>query len=113
MGDAAAARADIDKGLALVPADPFGWYLSAALARRQGDLVRARKDIAKAVELAPAEASILLEAGNVAGLAGDIDAAKAHFARAAAAAPGSDAARSAQAALAANHEAPAAPNAPK
>ena len=33
-GDAAAARSDIDQALTLVSADPFAWYLSAALARR-------------------------------------------------------------------------------
>ena len=102
QNDPAAARADIDKGLELVPADPFGWYLSAALARRDGNLSRAQKDIDKAVELAPGEAAILLEAGNIAGLAGDVDAAKALYARAAKASPDSDAGRSAQAALAAN-----------
>ena len=98
----AAARADIDRGLELVPADPFGWYLSAALARRDGNLSRAQKDIDKAVQLAPGEAAILLEAGNIAGLVGDVDAAKALYARAAKASPDSEAGRSARAALAAN-----------
>src|SRR5579875_1223743 len=48
LGDIAGARVDLDKGLALVPSDPFAWYLSAALARRQNDLGRARTDIEKA-----------------------------------------------------------------
>ena len=102
LGDLAGARADIDKGLALVPADPFAWYLSAALARRQDDVARAQSDIAKAVKLAPDDAAILLEAGNVAGVSGEIEAAEALYARAARAAPNSDAGRAAQAALAAN-----------
>ena len=104
QGDVQTARADIDKGLALVPADPFGWYLSAALARRAKDLVRAKADIAKATELAPNDADILLEAGNIAGLSGDADIARAFYARAAKAAPDSPAGRAAGAALAADQE---------
>jgi tetratricopeptide (TPR) repeat protein len=102
LADLAGARADLDKGLALVPGDPLGWYLSAALARRQGDLPRARTDIAKALELAPAEAGILLEAGNIAGLSGDLPAARAHYARAAQSDPEGPTGRAAAAALAAN-----------
>jgi tetratricopeptide (TPR) repeat protein len=105
-GDLAGARADIDKGLELVPGDPFGWYLSAALARRRSDLRRAQDDIARAVSLAPDDAAILLEAGNIAGLSGETEAAKGLYARAARAAPDSEAGRAAAAALAAN-EAPA------
>lgn len=105
LGEAAAARAHIDKGLALVPDDPFGWYLSAALARRQNDLGLAREHIAKAVGLAPDDASILLEAGNIAGLSGEKDAALGLYARALRAAPDSEAGKAAKAAIAAN-EAP-------
>jgi tetratricopeptide (TPR) repeat protein len=107
LGNEAGARADIDKALALVPGDGFAWYLSAALARRQGDLKRARADIAKAVGLAPDESPILLEAGNIAASSDEIEGAKALYARAARAQPGSDAARAARAALAANPDAPA------
>jgi hypothetical protein len=57
--------------------------------------------------MAPQDADILLLAGNVAGLSGSIDAARTFYGRAAEAAPGSPAARSAEAALAANP--PAAP----
>jgi tetratricopeptide (TPR) repeat protein len=113
LGNAAAARADLDRGLSLVPADPFGWYLSAALARRENALARAQSDIAKAVELAPKEARILLEAGNIAGLSGDLPAARALHARAAQADPGGEAGRAAAAALAANSAPePAIPAAP-
>lgn len=56
--DPAAARTDIEEGLRLVPADPFAWYLSAALAAREGDRDRAVRDIAKAAELAPGDATI-------------------------------------------------------
>jgi tetratricopeptide (TPR) repeat protein len=111
LGDLAAARADLDKALALVAVDPMAWYLSAALARRQGDLSRAATEIAKAVELAPREAPILLEAGNITGMLGDVPSAKALYARAAQADPESPAGRAAAAALAANgapEEAPAA-----
>lgn len=102
LGDPAAARVQIDKGLALVPKDPFGWYLSAALARKQDDLALARDHVAKAVALAPGDAAILLEAGNIAGLSGEKDAALGLYARAARAAPGSEAGKAASAAIAAN-----------
>lgn len=102
LGDTAGARADIDKGLALVPADPFAWYLSAALAQREGNLARAKADIAKAVERAPNDADVLLQAGNIAGLSGELDAARSFFERAAKASPDSPAGKAAAAALAAN-----------
>jgi tetratricopeptide (TPR) repeat protein len=105
-GDLAAARVHADKGLALVPGDPFAWYLSAALARKQDDLRRAREHIARAVSLAPDDAPILLEAGNIAGVSGEPDAALALYARAARAAPDSDAGKAARAALAANEAPP-------
>jgi tetratricopeptide (TPR) repeat protein len=107
LGNEAGARLDIDKALELVPQDPFAWYLSAALARRQGDLKRARENIAKAVSLAPDDSSILLEAGNIAAVSQETEGARALYARAARAQPGSPAAQAAQAALAANPEAPA------
>ncbi|MDB5693715.1 MAG: hypothetical protein JWO81_2778 [Alphaproteobacteria bacterium] len=101
-GDVPGARADLDKGLQMVPNDPFAWYLSAALARRQNDLARARADIGKAVGLAPDDAAVLLEAGNISGLAGEIDAAKLFYQRAARAGANSPAGRAAAAALAEN-----------
>jgi tetratricopeptide (TPR) repeat protein len=102
IGDVAGARADINKGLELVPADPFGWYLSAALAQREGNLARARNDIAKAVQLAPDDADVLLLAGNLAGLSGEIAAARGFFERAVKASPDTPAGKAAAAALAAN-----------
>jgi tetratricopeptide (TPR) repeat protein len=102
QGDLGAARRHADQGLALVPGDPFAWYLSAALARKEKDLPRAREHIAKAVGLAPQDAAILLEAGNIAGVSGEHDAALGLYARAVRAAPDSDAGKSARAALAAN-----------
>jgi tetratricopeptide (TPR) repeat protein len=108
-GDVAAARTDLDKGLALVPADPFAWYLSAALARRQNDLGRAKTDIDKAVTLAPDDAQVLLEAGNIFGLSGEVDTAKTYYQRAIRAGAGSPAALAAARALAANGGPPPAP----
>lgn len=102
LNDPATARSQIDRGLALVPKDAFGWYLSAALARKQNDLALARDHIAKAVALAPDDSGILLEAGNIAGLSGEKDAALGLYARAARIAPGSDSAKAALAAIAAN-----------
>lgn len=101
-GDLGGARVHVDKGLELVPGDAFGWYLSAALARKQSDLAVAREHIAKAVSLAPDDASILLEAGNIAGVSGEKDAALGLYARAVRLAPDSDAGKAAKAALAAN-----------
>ena len=102
LNDPGGARAHIDKGLAMVPGDAFGWYLSAALARRQNDLPLAREHIAKAASLAPDDAAILLEAGNIAGVSGEKDAALGLYARAARLAPESEAGKAARAALAAN-----------
>lgn len=106
LGDLAAARADIDQGLQLVPADPFGWYLSSALAVREEKLGRAKADIAKALILAPSDPDLLLHAGTVAGVSGEVDAARSFYEKAAKLSPSSPAGRSAQAALAANAEEP-------
>jgi len=102
IGDIPSARADIQKALELVAADPFAWYLSAALARREGNLGRARADIAKALAMAADDADVQLEAGNIAGLSGDVAAARDHYARAVRAAPDSAAGMAAATALAAN-----------
>ncbi|SMF65177.1 hypothetical protein [Allosphingosinicella indica] len=102
LGDKAAARADVDKALALVPQDPLAWYLSSALALEERQLARAQDDIAKAVELAPDNADLLVFAGNVAGISGEEQAAKGLYTRAIKVQPGSDAAKAAQAALTAN-----------
>ncbi|HEX8256902.1 MAG TPA: hypothetical protein VF589_04665 [Allosphingosinicella sp.] len=104
LGDLAGARADIDKGLQLVPADPFGWYLSSALALKERRLARAQDDIAEAVRLAPDDANLLLHAGNVAGISGEVEAARGLYAQAIKAAPNSPAAKAARTALAANAE---------
>ena len=100
LEDLTEARSDVNKGLALVPADPFAWYLSAALALKEGNMAKANADMAKAVELAPQEADILLQAGTIAGSSGDTEAARRFYERAAAAAPNSDAGRAAKASLA-------------
>jgi tetratricopeptide (TPR) repeat protein len=102
LGDLAAARADLDKGLELVPKDGFGWYLSAALALRQEAVARAQQDIAKAVQLAPDDADVLLLAGNIAGMSGETDSARNLYERAIRAAPNSGAAKQAQKQLEAN-----------
>jgi tetratricopeptide (TPR) repeat protein len=108
-GDLASARADIDQGLKLVPADPFAWYLSSALALREQKVARAREDIAKAISLAPDDADVLLQAGNVAGVGGEAVAARSFFEKAARAAPDSPAGKAARAALAAGPDAAPAP----
>ncbi len=106
LGDLKSARADIDQGLKLVPADPFASYLSSGLAMREGDLGRAQKDIAAALSLAPGDADVLLHAANVAAAAGDQQKALELYGKVVAAAPASAAGKAAQAALAANLSAP-------
>src|SRR3546814_9342139 len=98
----AGARSDINEGLQLVPDDLFGWYISSALALKEGLLARAQDDIAEAVRLAPEDPNLLVHAGNVAGISGEIEAAKGLYAKAIRVAPDSDAAKAARAALAAN-----------
>jgi tetratricopeptide (TPR) repeat protein len=106
LNDLAGARKDLDEGVKLVPGDPFGWYLSSALAVRLSDLPRAQSDIAEAVRLAPDNADLLVHAGNVAGLSGEVEAAKGLYMKAIRVAPGSPAAAAARTALAANPDQP-------
>lgn len=100
LNDPKQGRIDLDKGLALVPQDPFAWLLSATLARRQGDLTRAATDIARAAKAAPEDPSVALEEGNIAAAAGHIDEAKHSWTRAAQIAPGEPEGQAAAAALA-------------
>jgi tetratricopeptide (TPR) repeat protein len=97
--DLAGARADLDKAIGLVPADPMVWLLSANLALRMNDLPKAKGHIAEAVRLAPDDAAVAYEAGNVAAASGDQDAALAAWKRAAAADPESPAGQAATLAL--------------
>jgi len=99
-GDVKAARADLDQALTAASSDPLAWLLSATLARRTGDLKRAQADIAEALKRSSDDASVQLEAGNIAAKMGDEAGAKAAWGRAAQLQPGSDANRSAIAALA-------------
>lgn len=99
LGDLGGARKDIDKGLELVARDPFAWYLSAALALREGNMKKAQAEIGKAVTLAPDDADVLLQAGTIAGTNGDMDAARGFYERAAKASPNSEAGKAARAAL--------------
>lgn len=98
-GSVARARTDMDRALQLVPADPFVWYLSAALARRENAIPRAQSDIARALQLAPGNPDIALLAGTIAGLAGNMAEAERLYRQVAAAAPDSDAGRAALASL--------------
>lgn len=100
LGNVAGARQDIDRGLALVPTDPFAWYLSAALSRREGNLTRARSDINRALELSPDSPDVQLLAGTLAGLAGDLQEAERLYRRVVERAPQSEAGRAASASLA-------------
>ncbi len=99
LGNAAGARTDLNEGLRLVPSDPFAWYLSAALARRQGDAARARTDIARALEMAADNPDITLLAGTIAGEAGDMTEAERLYLRVAEGAPETEAGRAARASL--------------
>jgi len=99
LNDPAAARADLDTALKLVPDDPLVWLLSATLARRSGDLTRARTDIAEALQRAPDEAAVALEAGNIAILSGADAAARTAWEAAVKASPDSPAGKAAADAL--------------
>jgi len=108
-----AAREDLDRALDLVAGDPMAWYLSAALARRQGDYARARADIARARQLAGDNPDIMLLAGTIAGQAGDMAEAERIYRLVADGAPETDAGRAARQALAATGDAQvAAPTSP-
>ena len=100
LGNAAGARAEIDRALELVPSDPFAWYLSAALSRTQGDLPAARTAIARAMQLAPDDPDVILLAGTLAGLAGDMAEAERLYRRVAEGAPQTEAGRAARESLA-------------
>jgi tetratricopeptide (TPR) repeat protein len=100
LDDAAGARADVDQALQLVAADPFAWYMSAALARRQNDLPRARTDIERAMQLAPENPDILLLGGTLAGLTGNMAEAERLYRRVAEGAPDTPAGQAARASLA-------------
>ncbi len=104
LGNAAAARTEIDHALQLVPNDPFAWYLSAALARRENNLARAATDIARARQLAPASADIMLLAGTIAGLGGNMEEAERLYRQVVQSAPDSDAGRQARESLATEHD---------
>lgn len=68
LNDLPGARTDLDEALKLVPKDPLGWLLSAALARRQGDRVRATRDLASARVLDPKAPEIAEEATRIAAM---------------------------------------------
>jgi len=104
LGNLPAARTELDHALQLVPADPFAWYLSAALARRENNLTRAATDIARARQLSPDNPDILLLAGTIAGLGGNMAEAERLYRQVAQAAPNSDAGRQAQESLATMRE---------
>ena len=98
-GDMEGARADLDRALSYVPEEPFGWLLSATLARRMGENKRAKADIDEALRRAPDDASVQLEAGNVAVVMGDQVTARSAWQRTIELAPGSPQANAARAAL--------------
>ncbi len=99
LNDPAAARADLDVALKLVPEDPLVWLLSATLARRAGDLTRARAEIAEALQRAPDDAAVALEAGNIAILSGADTAARTAWEAAVKVSPDSPAGKAAADAL--------------
>ena len=90
--------------LRLVPTNPFAWYLSAALARRENDAARAGTDIARARQLAPDNPDILLFAGTMAGQAGNMAEAEQLYRRVVQLAPDSEAGRAARDSLATMRE---------
>lgn len=108
QNDLAMARARADEAAAIISADPFLWYFSAALAIREGNPSRAKDAIGRALALAPNDALVLFEAGHVHHFAGDLVKAREYWTRAAAAEPNSPTGKAAREALALL-DAPAAP----
>jgi tetratricopeptide (TPR) repeat protein len=104
LGNLPAARTEIDHALQLVPSDPFAWYLSAALARREANMARAGIDIARARTLAPDSPDIMLLAGTIAGLGGNMAEAERLYRQIVQTAPNSDAGHQAQESLATMRE---------
>jgi len=99
LGNAAAARGEIDHALQLVPNDPMAWYLSAALARRENNMARAATDIARARQLAPDSPDIMLLAGTIAGLGGNMAEAERLYRQVVQTSPHSDAGHQAEESL--------------
>jgi len=99
LDNLAGARENLDRATQLVPTDPFAWYMSAALARRENNLARAQADIARAMQLAPDNADIALLGGTIAGISGNMAEAERLYRRVAEGAPGSEAGREARASL--------------
>lgn len=71
LNDPAAARADLDAAVALLPGDPVPLVLSASFARRTGDFERASRDLEAAWALASDDPLVLLESGRLALAAGE------------------------------------------
>lgn len=95
----AGARDNLDRAMQLVPSDPFAWYMSAALARRENNLARAQADIGRAMQLAPDNPDVALLGGTIAGLAGNMQEAERLYRQVADGAPNTDAGRAARASL--------------
>lgn len=104
QGNAAGARADLEAGLKLAPADAEGWLLLAVLARREERLADARNAILHALAIAPDDPDVMLEGGNMAAIDGDYDRARRLWTAVTKAAPGSEAAKAADLALLRNTE---------
>lgn len=83
QNDLKTARAKLNEAASAIPADPFYWYFSAALAIREKDPATAQAAIAKAIALAPSDPTVLFEAGHVAHFTGDDDKARSYWMRAA------------------------------
>nr|WP_294848735.1 tetratricopeptide repeat protein [uncultured Sphingomonas sp.] len=98
-GDLKTARTMVRGATVTIPDDPFLYYFSAVLAKRENDLPGARSAINRALSMAPNSSELLLEAGNIADLSGDKDAAKQFWNRAIAAGATSAAGQTAQANL--------------
>jgi tetratricopeptide (TPR) repeat protein len=77
LRDPAAARADLDRAIALNPSDAQARLLSAKLARGEGDLPRARDHVAAARRLAPGDLEIEAESRLIGALIADGPAARA------------------------------------
>lgn len=94
-GNSAMASDHLERARALVPADPWVWYLGAGIALEDEDLITARQQIEQALVLAPDSGDVLLRAAAIEAAADNLEGARAHLQKVRDVAPGSAAERTA------------------
>lgn len=94
-GNSNMAADHLDRARALIPQDPWVWYLGAGIALEADDVITARQEIEQALQLAPDSGDVLLRAAVIEQAAGNEAAARDYLERTRSVAPGTPASRSA------------------